>query len=441
MLFGRESDLQALVGLLVQARLVTLTGPGVDKTSLAIELARRLAPSFADGGRLVELAPVRDSAHVPVAVARALGLEVLEGETTGEALLRFLSRRRVLLVLDNLEHVLDAAPLAVELLKVSPGLVVLCTSRTPLRVSAERVYPVRPLAVPREDTAEGDAVEMFFDRAGARDPAFAITPENARAIAMICRRLDGLPLALELAAARMGLLSADELAAGLDDALGLLVGGARDAPDRQQTLRATLDWSHRLLDDDEQQAFARLAAFAGGATLDAALEVTEAELTTLESLAAKQLITRSGNRLAMLKPIRQYAAERLDVAAQRRHAPFYEKLAKAVGSRLDRAGRASDLAVIVAEADNLCAAPSRSPSATPTSPSSWRVRAARGGARPISSARAVRAQEPMHLPRPDRQVERIECARQSKGLHQTGRRDGWGHAPSPRSEVRCRPAR
>jgi predicted ATPase/DNA-binding SARP family transcriptional activator len=358
-LFGREADLEALAGLLDQARLVTLTGPGgVGKTSLALELARRRAPRFPDGTRFVELAPVRDPAHVPATVAQTLGVEIRDGELPREALVRFVAGRQLLLVLDNLEHVLDAAPLVAQLVEASPGLVLLCTSRTPLELSAERLYPVQPLEIPRGDMPDGEAVEMFCDRARARDPAFAITPGNARAVATICRRLDGLPLALELAAARMGFLSPDELAAGLDSALGLLVGGARDAPDRQRTLRATLDWGHRLLTDDERRAFARFAVFAGGATLEAALEVTEADLPTLESLAAKHLLTRTHDRIAMLEPIRQYAAGQLadradEVAVRRRHARFCLRLAETVGPRLDRAGGRTDLAVFVAEADNL----------------------------------------------------------------------------------------
>jgi DNA-binding SARP family transcriptional activator len=281
-LFGRQDDLDALAALAQRARLVTLTGPGgVGKTSLALELAHRLAPAFRDGGRWIELAGVRDPAHVPAAIAQGLGVKSRDTETLAEAVMRFLATRRLLLVLDNFEHLLDAAPLVTELLRASAHAVVVCTSREALQLSAERVFPVGPLALPGEDPAEPCAsVAMFCDRAEARDPTFALGADSARAVATVCRRLGGLPLALELAAAQLGFLSPQQLVTQLDDTLGLLVGGSRDAPERQRTLRATLEWSNGLLNADERRAFARFAVFAGGATLDAAVAVTQADSAT-----------------------------------------------------------------------------------------------------------------------------------------------------------------
>jgi predicted ATPase len=320
-LFGREADVEGLIGIVRQprTRLVTLTGSGgVGKTRLAIETARRLAADFTDGGHLVELAVVAEPRDLASAIARGLAAPAREGEPANSALLRFLADRHVLLVLDNFEHLVEGAPLLGELLRACPELTILVTSRQPTRLAAERLYPVRPLEVPDPTTSATAteleryaAVAMFCDRALARAPDFALDDASAPHVSDICRRLDGLPLALELAAARIGLLSAAELAERLDDALGVLVGGARDAPERQRTLRATIDWSHNLLTDPERQAFARLAVFAGGATVASAEEVTGASLVTLDSLVAKELLERRGQRLVMLETVREYALERL----------------------------------------------------------------------------------------------------------------------------------
>jgi len=312
-LVGRGGELDALAEQLASARLITLCGPGgVGKSALARALCERVG-----GGRIVELAGVTS---VAPALADALGVAAPELRRAAPGLTG-------LLVLDNFEHVLDDAPLVAGLLEASAGLTVVATSQVPLNLTAERVYPVEPLP-------EAHAIELFEARARARDPRFALGPHNAGAVATICRRLGGLPLALELAAARIGFLEPDELAGELDHALGVLVGGARDAPGRHRTLRATLDWSHALLDDAEQRAFAKLAAFAGEARLDAALAVTEADLMTLEALAATHLVTRAGRRLRMLEPVRQYAAERLheDRATRERHARWFLDFARRSGA-------------------------------------------------------------------------------------------------------------
>ena len=320
-LFGREADVEELARSLREprVRLVTLVGPGgVGKTRLAIAAAARVSGDFSDGARFVPLASVFEARELPSAIAQTLAAPIREGESSYSAVVRIISDHRLLLVLDNFEQLVDAAPLLGDLLSASPGLTVMITSRQPTRLTAERVFPVRPLAVPdvsgRAPAIELEryaAVAMFMDRARARDPHLVIDESNAAYVREICRRLDGLPLALELAAARVGLLSPRELVARLDDALGVLISGARDAPARQRTLRATIDWSFSLLDEAEREAFARMAVLPAGATVGVAQAVTAASLETLESLVAKQLLVRRGDRLMMLETVREYAVERL----------------------------------------------------------------------------------------------------------------------------------
>jgi predicted ATPase/DNA-binding SARP family transcriptional activator len=293
-LFGRAADLNRLCDDLRRSRLITVVGPGgVGKTTLALAAAHRLEAEFADGARFVGLAPVADPAELEPAIERALA--VPEG-----GLRRYLADRELLLVLDNLEQLVAAAPVVGGLLVDAPRVTVLVTSREATRLAAERVYPLAPLA-------GDDAVDLFVARVRAREPDFELDDS----VPAICERLDCLPLAVELAAARIGLLSAAELAGRLDQALPLLSGGSRDAPERQQTLRATIDWSYGLLTEPERQGFTRFAVFAGGATVAAAEEVTGATLDTLQSLVDKQLLRRRGDRLVMLALVREYALERL----------------------------------------------------------------------------------------------------------------------------------
>jgi predicted ATPase/DNA-binding SARP family transcriptional activator len=320
-LFGREGDLHRVAVLVGEerTRLLTVVGPGgVGKTRLAIEAARRLAQDFRDGARFVSLASVAEPRDLASAIARTLSTPIREGEPATAALHRFLGDRHLLLVLDNFEHLLAAASLVSELLAVCPELTILLTSREPTRLAAERLYPVHPLDVPdarRVATAAElecyGATAMFVDRAQACNPGFVIDDANAPHVLEICRRLDGLPLALELAAARTGLLSMAELADRLDHALAVLTRGTRDAPERQRTLRATIDWSFGLLTNPEPGAFTQFAVFANGATVAAAESVTGASLDTLDSLVAKQLLMRRGDRLLMLQTVREYALERL----------------------------------------------------------------------------------------------------------------------------------
>ena len=294
---GRESDIAA-VGERLQAgpvRLLTLTGPGgVGKTRLALEAARVVHADFADGAHFVSLAALNRPEDVPATIVNALGIFVLSGESADQAAERFLAGKHLLVVIDNVEHLLAAAPFIARLLETCPALTVLATSRAPLTLHAEERYPVSPLALPELGTpedpqvlADTDAVALFCVRAQAHEPDFRLSSANAAAVAEICRRVDGLPLAIELAAARCGLLSPDEIAQRLDDALGAMGSGTRDAPARQQTLRATIDWSHELLSDAEKQCFARFAVFAGGATVEAAETITAGGLDTLDGLSPR----------------------------------------------------------------------------------------------------------------------------------------------------------
>jgi predicted ATPase len=279
-------------------------------------VARELEPQFPDGAWLVSLAATAQDEHVPSAIVQALDVTPVRGESPMAAVERYLGPKRGILLLDNFEHLLPAARLVGDLLVASPGLRVLATSREALQLQAEHRYAVTPLQVPEdgapEAVAQAAAGALFVERAHSRDRTFGLTAANARAIANVCRRVDGLPLAVELAAARMAVLGPEELDARLAVALDALGSGPRDAPARQRTLRATLEWSHRLLSPAEAEAFARFAAFAGGATVEAAEEVTGADLEVLEGLVEKNLLLRESGRLLMLETLRVYAEELLE---------------------------------------------------------------------------------------------------------------------------------
>lgn len=325
---GRDDEVRAVSDLLTWAdtRLVTLTGPGgVGKTRLALAVAERVAPVFPDCVHVVNLAPLSEPALVVPTVAQTLGVHVAGIQSVQEAIATWLRHRTVLVVLDNCEHLLEAAPDIATLLTLNHGLTILATSRAPLRVTAEREYQVPPLDVPTgdrrcaQDLSESGAVHLFCDRARAVRPGFCLTDENAAVIASICARLDGLPLAIELAAARLRLLSPQDLLGRLTHSLRLLVDGPRDAPDRQRTLLDTIAWSYNLLSEPEQRLFRQLTIFAGGWTLDASEAVCDADLDVLDGITTlidhnlvRQEVRRGDeSRYSMLETIHEFGRQRL----------------------------------------------------------------------------------------------------------------------------------
>jgi predicted ATPase/class 3 adenylate cyclase/DNA-binding CsgD family transcriptional regulator len=336
---GRGSQIADVRMLLADNRLVTLIGAGgAGKTRLAVEIAARIAAEFHDGVWYVDMAPTTYAEVVPVVVARALGLPDQPGTSTVGTLVRFVSDRQMLIVLDNCEHLLDAsASLVTELLGACPALRLLTTSREPINVSGEVTFLVPSLSLADE------AIELFADRARRVRPDFSVTDDNAATVTEICRRLDGMPLAIELAAARVRALSLDEIVGSLHDRFRLLTGGARTAVRRQQTLRASVDWSHALLTEPERVLFRRLAVFLGGFDLDAAQAAAgDAEveryqiLDQLALLVDKSLVvaenTSGTTRYRLLETVRQYAQEKLGEsgeaeAVRSRHRDHYTSMA------------------------------------------------------------------------------------------------------------------
>ena len=380
---GRAEAIAQVRGWLEESPLVTLTGSGgIGKTSLSVQVAEASRHQFSDGAWLVELAPVTDPGLVAKSAAAVLGLQEETSRPIQDTLVDYLRKKTALIILDNCEHLLDAcARLADRLIGACPNLRLLATSREPLNVAGEKVYRVPSMQFPDPDALpdveafqQYEAVRLFVERAGAIQPGFAATVENARAIAQVCSRLDGIPLAIELAAARLNVLSIEQLAGRLDQAFRLLTGGARTALPRQQTLRAAIDWSYQLLNEAEKTLLRRLSVFSGTFDLQAAEavcgfgileagETPDAMLDLLSALVNKSLVTASpmpkvGMRYRLLEIVRQYAREKLfDTGESQllrdRHLEYFTEEAQRSDTNLVTAMRPLWTAQLKADSPNL----------------------------------------------------------------------------------------
>jgi predicted ATPase len=387
-LIGRETELAEILKRLSSdgVRLLTLTGPGgIGKTRLALQASAELIDRFADGVYFVDLASTRDADAVSGTIAQTLGLRGNSDRPLFDELKEQLRARQILLLLDNFEQVTAAASLVGELLRDCPQVKVLVTSREALHVRGEYVYPVPPLGLPKaggklpaiDQLTQYEAVRLFIERAQAVKPDFQVTNENAPAVAEICVRLDGLPLAIELAAARIRLFPPPALLERLGSRLSLLRGGARDLPVRQQTLRGAVDWSYELLDPGEQRLFELLSVFVGGCAVEVVEEVAgetgsldETGLDILDGLASlvdksliRQVEPASGaTRLLMLETIREYAAERLEAdaafrtAARRSHATYFASFTRQCWVRMAGPSREAAIAELGADLENMLTA-------------------------------------------------------------------------------------
>ena len=375
---GRDAEIEAIGLLLADHRLLTLTGPGgTGKTRLSLEVAGRVMRHYPDGVWFVELATITDPDLVPSTIAQTLGLSERGGRTPTERVIDHLGARRALIVLDNFEQVLGAGASVNELLAACPNLAILTSSRSALQVSGEQEYPVPPLGLPDptnlpslSQLSQYEAVALFIERARAVRPGFEVTNENAPAVAEICVRLDGLPLAIELAAARIRVLTPQAMLGRLGDRLGLLSAGSRDLPARQQTLRGAIAWSHDLLEEADRELFARLSVFVGGAGLDEIESVCSGEggdtLDGLTSLTEKSLVRQAEgvegeSRFTMLETIREFAIEQAKERGQwdglrERHARAFAELAPEAAGHVMGTGSRVSLDRLDLEHDNLRAA-------------------------------------------------------------------------------------
>ncbi len=374
-LLGRATELDLLVASVRDHRVVTITGPGgVGKTRFMVELGRVLASDFLDGVAFIPLADLVEADAFMPALAAALDVREAEERTLGDGVISLIGDKKALLLLDNLEQIVSAAPEIARLVAACPGLRIVITSRTLLRIAAEREFPLAPLALPASSDAGSTesllgypAVALFVERARASKGSFALTPQNAAAVTEVCRRLDGLPLALELAAARLRVLSPEALLERLDHALNVLTTGPRDTAERHQTLRATIGWSHALLGESEQRLFRRMAVFVGGCTLadvDAVCaEAGETSLEGLESLVDKALVQADGqgDRLRMLQTIGEYAREQLEESGEtedvtRRFVTRYAAIAQDIRDGIEGVDQVGSLQRAVEEDANILSA-------------------------------------------------------------------------------------
>jgi predicted ATPase/class 3 adenylate cyclase len=380
-LIGREHDLDEVKALIVNHRLVTLLGAGgVGKTRLALQVGADLLDRYPDGAWIAELAPVTDAELVSSVIAKMLGISQQEGRPVDESIPLWLKRKKVLLILDNCEHVVEiVARLADAIIHSCPDVLMVATSRQPLGIRGEVVHRLPSLSIPDDiaglrtpDALRYGAIALFVDRAKAADSRFSLSDDNALIVADVCRRLDGIPLAIELAAARVKVLSIHNLAQRLDDRFKILTGGSRTALPRQKTLSALIDWSYDLLTPQEQTLFSRVAVFAGGFGLDAATAVCAGEgvdevdlLDLLSSLTDKSLVvadtTGDRERYRLLESTRAYALQKLDASGERerlarRHAEYFCDQAQAADLRFGSESNAVWLASVELEIDNYRAA-------------------------------------------------------------------------------------
>ena len=374
---GRARELSELLRLVSSARLLTLTGAGgCGKTRLALELASRLLDRFPDGVRVVDLSDLTDPALVTPKVASAAGMQQGPGRPLDDALTEYVTHRQILLLLDNCEHLIgECARLADTLLRAASRLRIVATSREALGITGETIWRVPSLTLPESIAfsaarPDGDAVALFAERAASVQPSFAITPGNAGLVVQICQRLDGIPLAIELAASRVKVLSLEQINARLNDRFRLLTGGSRTAVARQRTLEATVDWSYELLSDAERRLLMRLSVFAGGWTIETAEDVTNGEgierdevLDLLSRLVDKSLVNventaEEGRRYRFLETVRQYGRERLHQSGEAerlrdRHLECFGRLIRRAQPELSRSDQVSWLNTLQQEHDNL----------------------------------------------------------------------------------------